>query len=179
LTAYANGAAQRYYKDTLKVHLRIEPTGVKFLHPAAEHFDIGVYFESNGHGTVVFHPENLVTLQGAIDIAEKAQVTDENEAKNLKSLIQHLKVLYFFLIEANQGVGDAISNFLQIETALAFLQINAASWKALYNDLESANTKVVVKNRFAVKVCYDQSKVTAPTGKGLIFDNLGRCPTKD
>lgn len=167
MTGYANGAAQRYYTDTLKVHLRIEPTGVKFLHPAAEHFDIGVYFESNGHGTTVFHPENLATLKEAIEIAEKADVKDEKEASSLKSLIQHLKVLYFFLIEANQGVGDAISNFLQIETALAFLQMNATSWKALYNDLESANTKVVVKNRFAVKVCYDQTRVTAPTGTCL------------
>jgi len=30
------------------------PTGVKFLHHAAQEFDIGVYFEANGHGTVVF-----------------------------------------------------------------------------------------------------------------------------
>jgi phosphoacetylglucosamine mutase len=30
-------------------------TGVKFLHEKAEHFDIGVYFEANGHGTVIFN----------------------------------------------------------------------------------------------------------------------------
>lgn len=41
LTAYANGNAQRYYRDTLKVTLLIEPTGVKYLHRAAEKFDIG------------------------------------------------------------------------------------------------------------------------------------------
>jgi len=41
LTAYANGAAQQYYRDTLKVKLMIEPTGVKYLHRAAENFDIG------------------------------------------------------------------------------------------------------------------------------------------
>ena len=29
-------------------------TGVKYLHHAALDFDIGVYFEANGHGTVVF-----------------------------------------------------------------------------------------------------------------------------
>ena len=29
-------------------------TGVKYLHHAALAFDIGVYFEANGHGTVVF-----------------------------------------------------------------------------------------------------------------------------
>jgi len=30
------------------------PTGVKFLHHKAQEFDIGVYFEANGHGTVVY-----------------------------------------------------------------------------------------------------------------------------
>ena len=30
------------------------PTGVKHLHHAAMQFDIGVYFEANGHGTVGF-----------------------------------------------------------------------------------------------------------------------------
>ena len=29
-------------------------TGVKYLDKAARQFDIGVYFEANGHGTVVF-----------------------------------------------------------------------------------------------------------------------------
>jgi hypothetical protein len=29
-------------------------TGVKHLHHAAEEFDVGVYFEANGHGTVLF-----------------------------------------------------------------------------------------------------------------------------
>ncbi len=33
------------------------PTGVKHLHHAALAFDVGVYFEANGHGTVVFAPE--------------------------------------------------------------------------------------------------------------------------
>ena len=28
------------------------PTGVKHLHHKAKEFDIGVYFEANGHGTV-------------------------------------------------------------------------------------------------------------------------------
>ena len=30
------------------------PTGVKHLHHKAKDFDIGVYFEANGHGTVIF-----------------------------------------------------------------------------------------------------------------------------
>ena len=36
-------------------------TGVKFLHHEAAKHDIGVYFEANGHGTVLFR-DNAVTL---------------------------------------------------------------------------------------------------------------------
>ena len=32
--------------------MRCTKTGVKHLHHAAQEFDIGVYFEANGHGTV-------------------------------------------------------------------------------------------------------------------------------
>jgi len=53
-TAYANSAAIRYIKDTLGIQVSCCPTGVKFSHPEALKFDIGIYFESNGHGTIVF-----------------------------------------------------------------------------------------------------------------------------
>lgn len=37
---------------TQKVPVACVPTGVKYLHHKAQEFDIGVYFEANGHGTV-------------------------------------------------------------------------------------------------------------------------------
>ena len=88
----------------------------------------------------------------------------EGQKEDITQLYHHLKLLYLFLTEANQGVGDAISNYLQVETALAALQMNATAWKAIYTDLHNANSKVVVKNRFAIKVNYDQSRITAPAG---------------
>ena len=39
------------------------PTGVKYLHEAAKQFDIGIYFEANGHGTVLFSPDLLQRLR--------------------------------------------------------------------------------------------------------------------
>ena len=41
------------------------PTGVKHLHHRAMSFDIGVYFEANGHGTVVFDPEAEAKIRAA------------------------------------------------------------------------------------------------------------------
>ncbi|XP_029589325.1 phosphoacetylglucosamine mutase [Salmo trutta] len=52
-TAYANGSSTRYLEDTMKVIVRCTKTGLKHLHHAAQEFDIGVYFEANGHGTTV------------------------------------------------------------------------------------------------------------------------------
>lgn len=53
-TAYANGASTEYIQNKLKVPVACTPTGVKFLHHRATEFDIGIYFEANGHGTVIF-----------------------------------------------------------------------------------------------------------------------------
>lgn len=39
------------------------PAGVKYLHHEAKIFDIGIYFEANGHGTVLFKPSLLKRLQ--------------------------------------------------------------------------------------------------------------------
>lgn len=37
-----------------KVPVACTATGVKHLHHKATEYDVGVYFEANGHGTVVF-----------------------------------------------------------------------------------------------------------------------------
>lgn len=34
--------------------MAFSPTGVKHLHHKALEYDIGVYFEANGHGSVLF-----------------------------------------------------------------------------------------------------------------------------
>ena len=51
-TAYANGAAAAFLHSK-GVEVAFAKTGVKYVHHAAEAFDVGVYFEANGHGTVL------------------------------------------------------------------------------------------------------------------------------
>jgi phosphoacetylglucosamine mutase len=54
-TAYANGASTAYLRDTLAVETDFTATGVKNLHHRALECDgVSVYFEANGHGTVLF-----------------------------------------------------------------------------------------------------------------------------
>lgn len=61
-------------------------------------FDIGVYFEANGHGTIIFDPAAEARIRGA----------DNDAAKKLANLIDVI----------NQTVGDAISDMLVVETIL-------------------------------------------------------------
>ena len=56
-TAYANGASTEYIEHELGIPVTFTSTGVKHLHHAATAFDIGIYFEANGHGTVLFSRE--------------------------------------------------------------------------------------------------------------------------
>jgi phosphoacetylglucosamine mutase len=36
------------------VEVRFAKTGVKYVHHEAVKYDLGIYFEANGHGTVIF-----------------------------------------------------------------------------------------------------------------------------
>ena len=72
------------------------PTGVKHLHHEALKYDIGVYFEANGHGTVVFsdHAVSMIRSRGG---------------DKLSTLLDVI----------NMTVGDAISDMLTVECVLA------------------------------------------------------------
>uniref|UniRef100_A0A4W5P7E6 Phosphoacetylglucosamine mutase n=1 Tax=Hucho hucho TaxID=62062 RepID=A0A4W5P7E6_9TELE len=73
-TAYANGSSTQYLEDTMKVIVRCTKTGVKHLHHAAQEFDIGVYFEANGHGTVLFSKAAEEKIQ---KLAQDSNTNDE------------------------------------------------------------------------------------------------------
>ena len=62
-TAYANGAATDYLKHS-GLEVVFTKTGVKYLHQKAAEYDIGIYFEANGHGTILFSEGFLHWLDG-------------------------------------------------------------------------------------------------------------------
>lgn len=61
-TAYANGASNVYAKEH-HIPVELTKTGVKHLHPRAAAYDVGLYFEANGHGTVLFKPSFIQRLR--------------------------------------------------------------------------------------------------------------------
>lgn len=51
------------------VEVACVPTGVKYLHHRALEFDVGVYFEANGHGTVIFSKKAMEAVKAATEDA--------------------------------------------------------------------------------------------------------------
>uniref|UniRef100_A0A8C6QN99 Phosphoacetylglucosamine mutase n=1 Tax=Nannospalax galili TaxID=1026970 RepID=A0A8C6QN99_NANGA len=82
-TAYANGSSTRYLEEVMKVPVYCTKTGVKHLHHKAQEFDIGVYFEANGHGTALF------SKAVEVKIKQLAELEDEKgkAAKMLANII--------------------------------------------------------------------------------------------
>ena len=92
------------------------PTGVKHLHHKALDFDIGVYFEANGHGTVVY--------------SQKAQDSINNAASEAKT--ESAKKLKLIMDMTNQCVGDALSDMLLVESVLCAKGWDAQDWYLSY-----------------------------------------------
>ena len=63
-TAYANGASTAFLQANA-VPVVMAKTGVKYLHHKAQEFDVGVYFEANGHGTVLLSERFLACVDSA------------------------------------------------------------------------------------------------------------------
>jgi len=155
-TAYANGASTKYLSDRLPV--KCVPTGVKHLHHAAEHHDIGVYFEANGHGTVLFSRETLEKFK-THEPNTPAQYTALNHLINLANLI-------------NQTVGDALSDMLLVEVVLTHKAYSGAEWNSLYTDLPNRLVKVVVRDRAVFKTEDAERRLSSPPGLQARLDDL-------
>jgi len=102
------------------------PTGVKHLHHAAMSFDIGVYFEANGHGTVI------LSEAAQKKIKKSAKTQDKEKATELANIVDVI----------NQTVGDAISDMLLVETVLHAKGWSAQDWSKAYTDLPNRQMKV-------------------------------------
>ena len=117
-TAYANGASTKFLEES-GVSVECAKTGVKNLHHVALNFDIGIYFEANGHGTVLFSKECI----------KKLQEENQNELLLLANLI-------------NQTVGDAFSDLFAIEAILHLLNYTMNDWLQMYSDFPNRLMKV-------------------------------------
>lgn len=147
-TAYANGASTEYIQKVLKLPVICTPTGVKHLHHAATRFDIGVYFEANGHGTIIFSDNALKLIK-----------TAEPQSPGQKHALESLDALSNLI---NQAVGDALSDLLFTEVVLAHKCWGPKEWDNTYVDLPNRLVKVEVADRSIFKTTDAERKLVSP-----------------
>lgn len=135
------------------------PTGVKHLHhAAAERYDIGVYFEANGHGTVLFSS----SAQRKIASHEPSTVAQATALGRLKDVMEVI----------NQTVGDALSDMLLVEVALYHMSYTVGKWDKLYSDLPNRLVKVKVGDRSAFVTEDAERRLVRPLGLQAKIDQL-------
>ncbi|KAK6229320.1 hypothetical protein SCA6_018271 [Theobroma cacao] len=154
-TAYGNGASTDYLKQ-LGLEVIFTPTGVKHLHEKAAQFDIGIYFEANGHGTILFSESFLSWLEARNN--ELALVSEGSEQQ--KAALRLLSVSKLI----NQAVGDALSCLLLVEAILQHMDWSIHKWNELYQDLPSRQLKVKVVDRTAVVTTNAETVAVTPPG---------------
>ena len=99
----------------------IAKTGVQHVHHASKTFDIGVYFEANGHGTVVFVP-NFYSYTAQAEALYMAAEASRPVA------LQRLRALPSLI---NQAVGDALSDLLLVGAILHLKRWDLKKWSQL------------------------------------------------
>ncbi|XP_024912597.1 phosphoacetylglucosamine mutase [Cynoglossus semilaevis] len=160
-TAYANGSSTVYLEETMKLIVKCTKTGVKHLHHAAQDFDIGVYFEANGHGTVLFSKTAEEKIQ---QLTEDLNASDDS--KKAAQLLQNtINVI-------NQTVGDSISDMLLIEAILAIKGMTVQQWDSIYSDLPNRQLKVKVSDRRVIETIDAERRTMSPAGLQKVIDNL-------
>ncbi|KFQ33771.1 Phosphoacetylglucosamine mutase, partial [Merops nubicus] len=159
-TAYANGSSTRYLEETLKVPVHCVKTGVKHLHHKAQEFDVGVYFEANGHGTVLF------SKAAESKIRQLAREEKDDKKREAAKVLEHMIDLI------NQTVGDAISDMLVIEAILALKGLTVQQWDAIYTDLPNRLLKVQVADRRVIATGDAERRALTPAGLQEELDGL-------
>ena len=157
-TAYANGASTDYINSNLKLPVVFTNTGVKYLHHAATKFDVGVYFEANGHGTIIFSDLALKRIN-------KYEPQSPAQAESLTTLRALTNLI-------NQAVGDAISDMLLVEVILAHKGWSCKEWDLTYKDLPNRLVRVEVRDRNIFKAVDAERKLESPPGVQAQIDDL-------
>uniref|UniRef100_A0A0D9WWJ0 Phosphoacetylglucosamine mutase n=1 Tax=Leersia perrieri TaxID=77586 RepID=A0A0D9WWJ0_9ORYZ len=171
-TAYANGASTDFLKN-LGLEVAFTPTGVKYLHKKALEYDIGIYFEANGHGTVLFSDHFVSQLESLTsELSSKAVGSSQHQAAMRLLATSQL---------INQAIGDALSGMLLVEAVLQYKGWSFQNWCDLYTDLPSRQLKVKVQDRTAIITTDAERRVCEPSGLQELIDgeianySHGRC----
>ncbi|SCU87652.1 LAME_0D10946g1_1 [Lachancea meyersii CBS 8951] len=161
-TAYANGSSTHHLEKVLGATVKCTSTGVKHLHHEAVKSDIGIYFEANGHGTVIFSTKFVDTVN------QRLAASTQDISKSHKAL----QLLKLFTKLINQTVGDAISDMLAVLAVLSILNWTPQKWDQEYTDLPNRLLKVSVPDRTLFKTTNAERQLVSPAGLQQKIDVL-------
>lgn len=142
-TAYSNGAATQFLQQLPRVDVVIAKTGVKHLEKAMRSFDIGIYWEPNGHGTVLFSDNAVAQLK-----AYRSKLVEDKASEEQRDSVDALLATS---ILANQAVGDGVADLLLALAILSREQMSMDDWLELYAERCSANMVVRVADKSVVQ----------------------------
>jgi phosphoacetylglucosamine mutase len=167
-TAYANGASTAFLRKILgEDRVLIAKTGVKHVHHTAEsNLDVGVYFEANGHGTILCGE----TFDQAMAHAKSIL------GRNPSCLALRRLCLLPSLV--NQAVGDALSDMLLVDAILKLQGWSMDDWDAVYQDLPSRQCKVKVQDRSVITTNENETKCLHPAKLQNALDGAMKMTTQ-
>jgi len=163
-TAYANGTSTKYLNEELQVEVACTRTGVKHLHHVAKTFDIGVYFEANGHGTVTVKPTAMTAIRSLASQTKSDCPSTDTKSTSARMLLHLLELI-------NPTVGDAMCDLLAVEAILHLKNWNLRDWSSVYTELPNRQLKVKVADRTVIITTDAERQVTAPTGLQEAINN--------
>ncbi|CAD7960977.1 unnamed protein product [Amoebophrya sp. A25] len=179
-TGYANGASVAHGQTMLKGRKPvIAKTGVKFCHAKAKYMDVGIYFEANGHGTIVFSDKFVSSVSSFIAgggvvggfLPGAGEARPAPGATHAQFIAAQQLLAFRDLI--NEAVGDAFSDMLAVEAVLRLYDWSEHDWLAEYEDLPNRLAKVEVPDRTMVETLPDDETIcTAPAGLQESIDHL-------
>ncbi|KAI0567390.1 Phosphoglucomutase/phosphomannomutase alpha/beta/alpha domain I [Gracilaria domingensis] len=138
-TAYSNGAATQYLDTLSGVDIVVAKTGVKHLEKAVRSYDIGIYWEPNGHGTVLFSEKAICELQKAANSSVDI-VGNSHQQDSVSTLLAISRL-------ANQAVGDGVADLLLVCGILCKEDMSFESWLRQYDERCSSNMVVRVQDK--------------------------------
>ena len=155
-TSYTNKGLI-HYLHSLHIKTVCVATGVKNLQREVIHYDLGVYFESNGHGSIYYNqkimdeliPEMIVEEQIPEEVVEKEVVSENDTLKKL------LKMQSLF-------TGDALSHVFGVQYIMNELNMTKEDWFNLYKIHKNKLYKINVENKNIYKCDKNETELVEP-----------------
>jgi len=136
LSHYSNTGAINFLNEK-NICVSIANTGVKNFVKLSREFDVGIFFEPNGHGSVTFSDKIISEID--------EMMNNENEEK-----LKNAKILKAMVNLFDPCIGDAIANFLVLEGI--FLKDTFESTMNLYKEMPTRMLAVKINDKSIFKI---------------------------